>query len=179
MKLLESIYNASCVLLVSIQREKAAMPRPSSLNFNVCELMVCPMHRFMRRYRKAGLAILAVFTVQLIAISFCAIPSVHAAPVTMSKAVDMQCTMDMPTPAGQDISSCAHCETPGFGAVSNNISNNSSDVPAAWALITILPPLLYQTNLIFGKEQQPLFTVSEAAPRSTSLIYQTSLRIRL
>ncbi|MDQ6958992.1 MAG: hypothetical protein Q9M24_07785 [Mariprofundaceae bacterium] len=129
----------------------------------------------MRRYRKAGLAILAVFTVQLIAVSFCAIPSAHAAPVTMGEAVDMQCTMDMPMPAGQNASSCAHCEAPDFSA----LSNHTNDVPAAWVLIAVLSPLLHQNALTFGQEQQPLFTVSEAAPQSTSLIYQTSLRIRL
>jgi len=149
--------------------------RASSLNFNVCEPMVRLMHRFMRRYRKAGLTILAVFTVQLIAVSFCAVPSVHAVPVTLSKAVDTQCTMDMPMPAGQDAQSCAHCEAPDFSA----LSNHTSDVPAAWILIAVLPSPLNQTDLISRQEQQPLFTVSEAVPRSTSLIYQTSLRIRL
>ncbi len=147
---------------------------PHSLNFNLCAVILRAMHRFMRRYRRFGLAILAVFTVQLIVVSFCAIPSVHAAPVTMGGAMDIQCTMDMPIPAGQNASNCAHCKTPNFSA----FSNGTHDAPAAWALIAVLSPLLHQTNLIAGQEQPP-FTVSEAPPRSTSLIYQTSLRIRL
>jgi len=86
----------------------------------------------------------------------------------------MQCTRDMPMPAGQNMPEDAHCNTPDFSTFSNQVN----DVPATWTLIAVLSPLLYQTNLIFGQEQ-PLFTVSEAPPRSTSLIYQTSLRIRL
>jgi len=132
------------------------------------------MHRFMRRYRKGGLAILAVFTVQLIAVSFCAIPSVHAAPATAPTALDIQCSMDMPMPAGQDVPEHAHCTTPDFSTFSNQIN----DVPATWTLIAVLPVLLHQADKVFEQEQ-PLLIVSNAPPRSTSLIYHKTLRIRL
>jgi len=132
------------------------------------------MHRFMRRYRKGGLAILAIFTMQLVLVSFCAIPSVHAAPATAHASVDMQCTMDMPMPSGQDVPECAHCTTPDFSTFSNQIN----DVPATWTLIAVLPVLLHQADKVFEQEQ-PLFIVSNAPPRSTSLIYHKTLRIRL
>jgi len=133
------------------------------------------MHRFMKRYYcKAGLAILAVFIVQFIAVSFCAIPSVHAAPATMHATMDMQCTMDMPMVSGQNIPECAHCEAPDFSA----FSSQATDVPATWTLIAVLPALLHQADKTFEQEQ-PLFVVSEAPPRSASLIYQKTLRIRL
>jgi len=136
--------------------------------------MVRPMHRFMKRYRKSGLAILAMFTMQLIVVSFCAIPSVHATPVTVHASVDMQCTMDMPISAGRDMPECTHCEAPDF----STFSNQTNDVPAAWTLIAVLPALLYQPYLTSEQEQSP-FIVSEAPPRSSSLIYQKTLRIRL
>jgi len=136
--------------------------------------MVRPMHRFMRRYRKAGLAILAVFIVQFIAVSFCAIPSVHAAPATAPTALDIQCSMDMPMPEGQNTPECAHCKAPDF----STFSNQFNDVSATWALIAVLPTLLHQAGLT-SEQGQPLFIVSEAPPRSSSLIYQKTLRIRL
>ncbi|GMQ99591.1 MAG: hypothetical protein BMS9Abin18_0409 [Zetaproteobacteria bacterium] len=137
------------------------------------------MHHFMRRYRKAGLTILAVFTVQLIAVSFCAIPPVHAAPLTTGGAMPMditamQCNMDMPTPVGQDMPEDAHCKTPDF----NTFSNQVNDVSVSRALIAVLPTLQHQPASV-SEQEQALIIVSEAPPRSTSLIYQTSLRIRL
>jgi len=136
--------------------------------------MVRPMHRFMRRYRKAGLTILAVFTAQFIAVSFCAIPSVDADPVTAHATMNMQCNMDVPMPAGQDIPEYTHCKTPDF----STFSNQTNDVPATWAFIAVLPTLLHQADLA-SEQGQALFIVSEAPPRSTSLIYQKTLRIRL
>jgi len=128
----------------------------------------------MRRYRRAGLSILTVFTVQFIALSFCAIPSVHAAPASSLATMDSQCAMDMPVPAGQEAPDCAHCKAPDF----STFSNQFNDASATWALIAVLPILLHQTGL--ASEQEPhLFIVSEAPPRSTSLIYQKTLRIRL
>ncbi|MDQ6960744.1 MAG: hypothetical protein Q9M27_06885 [Mariprofundaceae bacterium] len=141
--------------------------------FNLGMFMVRPMHRLMKRYRKAGLALLAIFTVQLVAVSFCAIPSVHATPVTMHKAMDIQCAMDMPIPAGQNIPDCDHCTTPDF----STFANQANDVPAAWTLIAVMPALLHQADL--AGQEQTLFAVSDAPPRSTSLIYQKTLRIRL
>jgi len=132
------------------------------------------MHRLVNRYRKGGMAILAVFFVQFVAISFCAIPSVHAAPVTMHGTMDMQCTMDMPMPAGQNMPECTHCTTPDFSI----LSNQTSDVPTTWTLVAVLPVLLHQTALT-SEQEQPLFIASEAPPRSSSLIYQKTLRIRL
>jgi len=136
--------------------------------------MVRPMHRLMRRYRKAGLAILAVFAVQFIAVSFCAIPSVDAAPVTVHAAMDMQCTMDMPVPAGHNTPECSHCKTPDF----STFSNQTNDASATWMLIAVLPTLLHQVDPA-SEQEQPLIVASEAPPRSTSLIYQKTLRIRL
>jgi len=136
--------------------------------------MVHPMHRFMNRYRKAGLAILAVFTVQLIAVGFCAIPSVDAAPVTAHATMNTQCTMDVPMPAGQNMPEYTHCKAPDF----STFSNQANDVPATWTLIAVLPILLHQAYMA-SEQEQPLFIVSEAPLRSTFLIYQKTLRIRL
>jgi len=136
--------------------------------------MVRTMHRFMRRYRKAGLAFLAVFAIQVMAAGFCAIPSAHAAPATAHATMNMQCTMDMPMPAGQDMPECSHCKTPDL----STFANQTSDVSPTWALVAVLPTLLYQTSLT-PEQEQPLFIASEAPPRSTSLIYHKTLRIRL
>jgi len=136
--------------------------------------MVGLMHRSMKHYRKAGLAFLAVFAIQVMATGFCAIPSVHAAPVSLHASADTQCTMDMPMPAGQDMPECMHCKTADFSI----FANQTSDVSPTWALVAVLPTLLYQTGLT-PEQEQPLFIASEAPPRSTSLIYHKTLRIRL
>lgn len=131
----------------------------------------------MRRYRKAGLTVLAVFAVQLIAAGFCAIPSVHAAPATRGTAIprvtNMQCTM-APMTAGQDMPEYTHCNTPDL----NTFFNQINDVPATWALVAVLPTLLHQADLA-SEQGQPPFIAHGDPPRSTSLLYRTSLRIRL
>ncbi len=144
------------------------------LNPNALCAYSAPMYRWVNRYRKVGLTVLAVFFVQLVAISFCAIPSVHAAPVTMHGTMDMQCTMDMPMPAGQDIPECTHCTTPDFSILSNQVS----DAPTTWALVAVLSILPHQVDATSGQEQ-PLFAAPDAPPRSSSLLYQKTLRIRL
>jgi len=136
--------------------------------------MVRPMHRFMRRYRKAGLALLAVFTIQMMVAGFCAIPSVQAATIMKNATMDTQCSMDMSMPAGQNTADCTHCQPPKL----STFSNQSNDAPASWTLIAVLPVLLHQTDLA-SEQEQHLFIVSEAPPRSTSLLYQKTLRIRL
>ncbi len=145
-----------------------------SLHPNTLCVYSAPMHRWVNRYRKVGLAVLAVFFVQFVAISFCVIPQVHAAPVTMHGTMDMQYAMDMPMPAGQDMPECTHCTTPDFSI----LSNQTSDTPTTWALVAVLAILPYQADPASGQEQS-LFIVPEASTRSSSLIYQKTLRIRL
>ena len=135
-------------------------------------LMVRSMHRAMRRYRKAGLAFLAVFAIQVITAGFCAIPSVHAATVMGNTSMNTQCTMDMP--AGQNTPACTHCQPLKL----NTFADQPNDAPASWALIAVLPVLSHQSDSA-SEQEQHLFIVPEAPPRSTSLLYQKTLRIRL
>jgi len=132
------------------------------------------MRRFVNRYRKAGITLLAVFAVQVMAAGFCAIPSVHAAPVTLHASTEIQCNMYMPVHTGHNTQECAHCKTPDF----NTFSNQANDAPASWVLIAVLPTLLHRADTA-SEQEQPLFVASEGPPRSTSLIYQKTLRIRL
>jgi len=132
------------------------------------------MRRFVNHYRKAGLAFLAVFAIQVMVTGFCAIPSVHATPATLHTSANMQCNMDMPMPVGQDMPTCPHCKKSNF----NTFSNQTNDVPVSWMLVAIQPVLSLQADLV-SEQQHPLLIASGAPPRSSSLLYHKTLRIRL
>lgn len=141
--------------------------------------MLRAMRRFVMHYRKAGFALLAMFTMQLVAAGFCAFPSAQATPATTHEAMPMdvinvQCAMDMPMTDGQEMPDCAHCKTPDFSAFANQVN----DLPATWTLIAVLSGLPLEVNAAPDQER-PVLLASQDPPRSSSLIFQTSLRIRL
>ena len=90
-----------------------------------------------------------------------------------NEVTNTQCTM-APMAVGQDMPEYTHCNTPDI----NTFFNRINDVPATWVLVAVLPTLLHQADLASEQGHSP-FIAHGDPPRSTSLLYRTSLRIRL
>jgi len=134
------------------------------------------MRRFIQQRRMSGTALLAVFVMQLAAMGFCVIPTAQASPAMTHNvghaAMHMQCPM--PLPAGQNPSGCVHCNSPD-SSISPNLSGN---IAFSWNPVAVLPALSHQTGPLPARDNAA-FTATRSPLRSSSLIYRTSLRIRL
>ncbi len=84
----------------------------------------------------------------------------------------MACPMDMPML--QQAPACSHCELPDASSFTNSISNLSVDLP----LLAIIADSWHVPEI---KPVSRSFRIAHAhaPPGSASLIYHTSLRIRL
>ncbi len=114
----------------------------------------------------------AVFTIQIFAIAFCFIGQASAAPATVQPAMATACPMDMEAP-DKDLP-CTSCELPNTGTLAGGTGALSFDLP----LLAILPDTWSDAETVPSTRAYEL-AQAQAPPRSTSLIYKTSLRIRL
>jgi len=119
----------------------------------------------------------AVFAVQIFAIVFCFSGQAAATTIAVQPAMASACPMGMDAPAHKPVQEkllCASCNLPDTGALANGIGSLSVDLP----LVAILPDMWCTTSI---RPTRHNFSIAraQAPPHSASLIYQTTLRIRL
>jgi hypothetical protein len=134
------------------------------------------------RRSRWSMALAMVFAVQVLAAGVCSIKPAHAGTLSVQPGqqaalngpVGEQCSMIEAVPATQGMTGCTLCNTPEINISANNINQ----APDTWALIAVLPDRSDLAASVLDR-QPPLFAFLEGSPRSSSLLYQTSLRIRL
>ncbi|MFQ5355629.1 MAG: hypothetical protein ACE5DY_03895 [Mariprofundaceae bacterium] len=122
--------------------------------------------------RRLSISMAIMFAVQVFAVTFCLSNQASATPAA-------QTTMAMPCPAGMDAPAqnkapCTYCDLPdtntsavGFGSLSIDLT-----------LLAILPDTSAPTSIEANAHVYNI-AQAQAPPGSASLIYKTSLRIRL
>lgn len=137
------------------------------------------MRSFIKRHRGSGIALAVLFVMQMVATTFCGTENAHAA-TTVSLSHDtmpMHCPMmDMHSPAQHGTTHCEHCHPPTFNQVADYVDHLST----TWASIV---PLIHMTILEnAGTRENPsafLFSHIHGPPRSSTLIYNITQRIRV
>jgi len=125
------------------------------------------------RYR-LSICTAAVFAVQLFAIAFCFDGQVQAAPTAGTLAMVAACPMDMEMPVKQQTPARSHCNLPDTGTLAGGISSpHAGPLPVA-----IIADMWRVTSIRQGTRIYHIAR-AQAPPHSASLIYQTTLRIRL
>jgi len=125
------------------------------------------------RYR-LSICTAAVFAVQLFAIAFCFDGQAQATPMAGTHAMAAACSMDMETPIKQQAPARSHCAMPDTGPLASDIGSPHTGLPLA----TIITDTWHVTSI--GQVAQIHHIArTQAPPNSASLIYQTTLRIRL
>ena len=123
--------------------------------------------------RRLATSIAVVFALQVFAVAFCATGQIQAAPIAETHAMAKTCPMDMDMPVKQQAPACAHCDLPDASSFTNSVSNLSVDLP----LLAVIADIL--VNEINPADQKHRIAQAHAPPGSASIIYTTSLRIRL
>lgn len=137
--------------------------------------MVNPMNAVRRHISRLTLIVIAAFSLQWVAIGFCATPASAGVPTASMHATHsddhaMPCMTDE-MPSSQS-SSCEHCGL--FDSVGVFAAESMSVDKAP--LVVVLTPTR-PANQIAPVQSVPDLTSLHGPPRSSSLIYSTSLRI--
>ena len=124
--------------------------------------------------RRLASSMAVVFALQVFAVALCASGQVQAAPMVETHTMAKACPMDMEMPMQQQAPVCSHCDLPDASSFTNSISNLSVDLP----LLAITADSWHVPEI---KPATRSFRIAQAhaPPGSASLIYTTSLRIRL
>jgi len=129
-----------------------------------------------RAFHRMGRGLMAVFAVQLLAAGFCAMPaSAHAAMASHQYASSASCQQGdcnrgMPMPAQHQ--ACAHCGMPDLASGHVAVASPGTTVLAHVAL-PVAP------GLQAPKQADVFRTRILAPPRSTTLLFTTTQRIRI
>ncbi len=143
------------------------------------------MVRLMTRMRRTGLALLASFVVQALAIGFCALPRAQAGEMPAAASAGAHemahaiCPMDMPAEPGHSaplgMPHCDHCQTPSAALA----ATPAFDAPSL-AMLAILPePQALPASSALPNLEESIRTELGAPPDSASLIFRQTLRIRI
>lgn len=132
------------------------------------------MHLAKSYQHRLATSMAAVFALQIFAIAFCFSAQAQAAPMAETHAMAAACPMGMESPIKQQAPACSHCDLPDTSTFASSISNLSVDLP----LIAVLVGY-WHVHAIIPATYNFRLAQAQAPPHSTSLIYQTSLRIRL
>ncbi len=143
--------------------------------------MVRPMSRNTVRgsgtIRRMAMAMLALFGIQMLAVSLCALPDARAASTAeLARAVmHANCPMDMSAEADRLLPRCDHCAQPDSAP-----SVTPAPESPSWLLAAILPePQSLQDQPATPATFPDGPALASAPPGSAALIFRHSRRIRI
>jgi len=135
------------------------------------------MRKLICRHRKSATALAVIFAVQILAMTFCGTENAHAANTAMLSHGDMHmpCPMKMHASKKADHSHCAHCHPSAFHPAADHVDH----VATIWMPLAIVSPVTGGQTAFVGRDH-PRDTASvRGPPRSSSLIYDITQRIRV